>query len=57
MEDMALGLFQQPSKVYVLLQVFGVETPSMGMKIFVDPLRLKGSKLNFEADQWFVTVA
>jgi hypothetical protein len=55
MEAMALGAFQQPCKVYVIMRVFDLTTPNVGMKIFVDPIRFKGSKLDFEADQWFVT--
>jgi hypothetical protein len=55
METMALGVFEQPEKVYVILRVYDLMTPDVKMKIFVDPLRFKGSKLDFEAEQWFVT--
>jgi hypothetical protein len=54
MESMALSLFQ-PTKVYVIMRVYDLMTPNVKMKIFVDPMRFKGSKLDFEADQWFVT--
>ncbi|ORY18241.1 hypothetical protein BCR34DRAFT_596464 [Clohesyomyces aquaticus] len=53
MEDMAIGLFQQPNKLYVLLRVFDLVTPNVGLKLFVDPWKLRGSDLEFEAEQWF----
>jgi hypothetical protein len=55
MEAMALRVFQQPYKVYVIMRVFDLTTLNVGMKMFVDPIRFRGSKLDFEADQWFVT--
>jgi hypothetical protein len=55
MEAMAPGVFETPNKIYVIMRVFDLISPEVGMKIFVEPLRFKGSKLNFEADQWFVT--
>jgi hypothetical protein len=55
METMAPGVFEIPEKIYVIMRVFDLMTPDIGMKIFVDPLRFKGLKLDFEADQWFVT--
>jgi hypothetical protein len=54
MESMALSMFQ-PTKVYVIMRVYDLMTPDVKMKIFVDPMRFRGSKLDFEADQWFVT--
>ncbi|KAH6212673.1 hypothetical protein HBI42_148920 [Parastagonospora nodorum] len=55
MEMMKLGQLRQPSKVYVLMRVFDLMTAEVDMKIFVDPLGQPGTKLEFEADQWFVT--
>jgi hypothetical protein len=54
MEDMALPVFQQPDKVYVIMRVYDIMSPNVGVKIFVDPLRLKGTRLVFEAEKWFV---
>jgi hypothetical protein len=57
MDTMAPGMFQTPSKIYVIMRVFDLATPDIGMKIFVNPLRFKGSKLDFEVDQLFVTTS
>jgi hypothetical protein len=55
METMALGVFEShPSKVYVIMRVYDLMLPDVGLKIFVDPLRFRNTKLNFEAEQWFV---
>jgi hypothetical protein len=54
MEDMAIYPVTQPKKVYVIMRVFDLMTREVGMKVFVDPWGLKGSKLDFEAEQWFV---
>jgi uncharacterized protein YeaO (DUF488 family) len=54
MEDMALGVFRPKNRIYVIMRVYDLATPDVGLKIFVDPLRFKGSKLEFEADKWFV---
>jgi hypothetical protein len=51
---MALGVSQRPTQVYVLMHVFGLMTADIGMKIFVDPYRFRGTKLEFESEQWFV---
>jgi hypothetical protein len=55
METMALELVERPTKVYVIMRVYNLMTPNVGMKVFVDPLQFKGSKLDFEAEQWFVS--
>jgi hypothetical protein len=57
METMTPEVSETPDRVYVILRVYDLMTPEIGMKIFVDPLRFKGSKLDFEADQWFVTTS
>jgi hypothetical protein len=54
MEDMALPVFQQPDKVYVIMRVYDIMSPNVGLKIFVEPLRFKGTGLVFEAEKWFV---
>ncbi|USP74759.1 hypothetical protein yc1106_02033 [Curvularia clavata] len=55
METMALGNFEQcPSKVYVVMRVYNLMSREVGLNIFVDALRFKNTKLNFEAEQWFV---
>lgn len=55
METIELGGFGfYPSKVYVIMRVYDLLSPEVGLKIFVDPLRFKDTMLNFEAEQWFV---
>lgn len=54
MESMALGLLKPSNKVYVILRVYDLLTPNVGLKIFVDPLRFKGTQLEFETEQWYV---
>lgn len=56
MESMALGIPEpQPSKMYVIMRVYDLMELDVGLKIFVDPLRFRGAKLDFEAEQWFVS--
>lgn len=55
MESMALGLLKPSNKVYVILRVYDMLTPNVGLEIFVDPLRFKGTKLEFETEQWYVS--
>jgi hypothetical protein len=55
METMALGPSERPTEVYVIMRVYDLMTSDVRMKMFVDPLRFKGSKLGFEAEQWYVT--
>jgi hypothetical protein len=55
MEAMKLGQSARPSQVYVLMRVFDLLSADVDMKIFVDPLAQPRTKLEFEADQWFVT--
>ncbi|KAH7082057.1 hypothetical protein FB567DRAFT_581505 [Paraphoma chrysanthemicola] len=54
MESMAVHVFGQNKKVYVILRVHDMLTPEVGLKIFVDPLRFKGNRLEFETEQWYV---
>ena len=55
MEDMALEDSQQPSQVYVILRVYDLMKSNVGLKIFVDPSRFKGTRLDFETEKWYVT--
>ncbi|KAJ4318583.1 hypothetical protein N0V94_004361 [Neodidymelliopsis sp. IMI 364377] len=55
MESMALGLLEPSNKVYVLLRVYDMLKPDVGLEIFVDPIRFKGTKLEFETEQWYVS--
>lgn len=54
MESMALRVFQRPTKIYVILRVFHLMSANVGLKIFVDPFRFKGSILDFETENWHV---
>jgi hypothetical protein len=38
--------------MYVIVRVFDVLSGDRGMEIFVDPVRLKGTHLTFEAEGW-----
>ncbi|KAF2825039.1 hypothetical protein CC86DRAFT_420454 [Ophiobolus disseminans] len=55
MENMALEEDTPPSRVYVILRVYDLTRPNVGLKIFVDPMRFKGRELDFEAEKWYVT--
>ncbi|KAH9866598.1 hypothetical protein J1614_008290 [Plenodomus biglobosus] len=55
MESMALGLLKPSNKVYVILRVYDMLTPDVALEIFVDPIRFKGTKLEFETEQWYVS--
>lgn len=55
MESMALGLLKPSTKVYVILRVYDMLTPNVGLEIYVDPIRFKGTKLEFETEQWYVS--
>jgi hypothetical protein len=55
MEDMALPIFGQPSKVYVIMRVYDLMDDEVGLKIFVDPVRHRATKLKFESEKWCVT--
>ncbi|XP_014551211.1 hypothetical protein COCVIDRAFT_42474 [Bipolaris victoriae FI3] len=56
MENMALGIFEwNPSQVYVIMRVYDLISPDVGLKIYIDPLRFRNTKLKFEAEQWFVS--
>ncbi|KAH7070360.1 hypothetical protein BKA63DRAFT_605622 [Paraphoma chrysanthemicola] len=54
MESMAVRVFGQNKRVYVILRVYDMLAPEIGLKIFVDPLRFKGDRLEFETEQWYV---
>jgi hypothetical protein len=47
------------TKVYVILRVFNISmegSRDVGMKIFVDPTRLRGRGLEFEVGTWHARV-
>lgn len=55
MDSMALGRAKPSNKVYVILRVYDMLMPNVGLEIFVDPIRFKGTRLEFEAEQWYVS--
>jgi hypothetical protein len=55
MKSNALEPGQRPRKVYVLIRVFNLLGGNIGMRIFVDPYRLKGHILQFDTGPWLVT--
>ncbi|CAO2653065.1 Nn.00g024760.m01.CDS01 [Neocucurbitaria sp. VM-36] len=52
MGDMVLLDNEPPSQVYVIFRVYNLTSPNVGFKVFVDPTRLVGTYLDFEAQQW-----
>lgn len=46
------------SQIYVVLRVFDLEGPEIGMKIYVDPEKLRqDASLQFTSEQWSVVPA
>jgi hypothetical protein len=65
MEANRVSLFSVPAsgsgvtKVYVILRVFNISmemSGDVGVKIFVDPTRLRGRGLEFEVGTWHARV-
>ena len=56
MESMSQALSDGIFQVYVILRISDLLIPRVKLDIFVDPLRFKGNLLNFEAEQWYVTM-
>ena len=52
MHDMAVQVGQEPTRVYVIMRVFDVLSDEKGLEIFVDPVRLRGRYVEFEAEGW-----
>jgi hypothetical protein len=52
MHDMAVQAGQEPTRVYVIMRVFNLLSENKGLKVFVDPVRLKETHLTFEAEGW-----
>lgn len=50
--DMALRDGDAPRRVYVIMRVYELTSTNVGVKMFVDPLRLRGQYLDFEVQQW-----
>lgn len=42
----------QPIKIYVIFRVFNINSPNVGLKIYVEPLRFQGGLIDFEALGW-----
>jgi hypothetical protein len=56
MEEMAMDLSRGRMRVYVIMRVFNLTAVDVDLNIFVDPLKFKGTLLNFTAEKWYVTV-
>jgi hypothetical protein len=52
MHDMAVRTDEEPTKLYVIIRVFNVESEDVGWEVFVDPVRLMGTDIMFEAEGW-----
>jgi len=53
MHKMAVKADQETTRVYVIVRVFNVlSKDDKGCKIFVDPARLEGTYIEFEAERW-----
>ncbi|KAF2875580.1 hypothetical protein BDV95DRAFT_278391 [Massariosphaeria phaeospora] len=53
MQRLAVSVMNRPDRIYVILRVFNLASPDVDVKIFVDPLRLRGSVVDFEVGTWF----
>jgi hypothetical protein len=47
MEDLQLQPSERPERVYIIVRVFNLTSEHIGMRILVDPWRLKGDALKF----------
>ena len=56
MEEMAMDLSQGRMRVYVIMRVSNLTAVDVDLDIFVDPLKFKGTLLDFAAEQWFVSI-
>ncbi|KAF2680362.1 hypothetical protein K458DRAFT_94472 [Lentithecium fluviatile CBS 122367] len=52
MESLELAFRTVIDKIYVLFRVYDVASRGRGVKIFVDPCRLRGSCIDFEVGTW-----
>jgi hypothetical protein len=52
MRDMTVRTGRLPTRIYVIMRVFDVLSDDKELKIFVDPVRLEGINLEFEAEGW-----
>lgn len=52
MQNLALPSSGTISRVYVIFRVFNLSSRDVDMEIFVDPIRFRGSHLDFEVQTW-----
>jgi hypothetical protein len=54
MKDLQIKPDQRPTQIYLIIRVFNLTSPDIGMRVYVDPWRFRGILLNFEAQTWTV---
>ncbi|KAI4933089.1 hypothetical protein J4E85_003492 [Alternaria conjuncta] len=52
MHEMAVQRDQEATRMYVIMRVSYLSSDDKGLKIYVDPVRLKGTYVDFEAEGW-----
>jgi len=52
MHEMAVQRDQEATRMYVIMRVSYLLSDDKGLNIYVDPVRLKGTYVDFEAEGW-----
>ncbi|KAF1938515.1 hypothetical protein EJ02DRAFT_457780 [Clathrospora elynae] len=52
MQGMEITPDERPKRVYVIMRVYNLGTQDVGLSIFVDPLSMNGSVLEFKVQGW-----
>lgn len=55
MKDLQIKQDERPTQIYLIIRVFNLISSDIGMRVYVDPWRFRGTSLNFEAQTWTVT--
>jgi hypothetical protein len=53
MKNLQIKQGERPTQIYLIIRVFNL-TSDIGMRVYVDPWRFRGTSLNFEAQTWTV---
>lgn len=50
------GIGHSTAKIFVIFRVFSIDKKNVGMRVYVDPWKLKKTgELHFTTDKWTVT--
>ena len=55
MKNLQIKQDERPTQIYLIMRVFNLISPDIGMRVYVDPWRFRGTLLDFEAQAWTVT--